>query len=687
MNVGTGLKILIIAVSTFMAIEATNVSLGAEEIDLAGRWLFQLDPDNVGVAQNWYTRELPDSITLPGSVQIRGYGEPPGPDTVWIGDIRETEGDKEKYAPYRTKDNFKMPFWLQPDRYYSGPAWFRKTIRIPGDWQGKHVILFLERPHWKTTVWINGKELGSQLYLSAAHQYDVSNAIRTGENDIVIRVENGMVINVGPNSHSVSDHTQSNWNGIVGEIKLVAQPVVWIEDVQVFGDARGKNIRGEIKIGNRTGMAGKGTLTATLLDSGLSPKRFNAKWTTEGGTVSFTYALGKRVRLWDEFSPQLYRLEVELDAGAGLRDRRSVSFGLRDVATAGTQITVNGRPIFLRGTLECCIFPKTGYPPMDVAAWKRNIRVCQTHGLNHMRFHSWCPPEAAFDAADELGFYLQVECSTWPNQGAVLGRGDPIDEWAYREADRILTAYGNHPSFLLFALGNEPANKQLSNPYLAKWVEHCRSKDRRHLITAASGHPILLENDFHVTPSPRIQHWGEGLKSRINARPPETTTDYSDFIAQYPTQPVVSHEIGQWCVYPDFDEIRKYTGILKPKNFEIFRDLLDRQHMGDQAHEFLMASGKLQTLCYKEEIESALRTRGFGGFHLLSLQDFPGQGTALVGILDPFWDSKPYVGPEEFSRFCGSTVPLARMSKRVFTRNETLKAQIDVAHYGPEDID
>jgi hypothetical protein len=179
-----------------------------------------------------------------------------------------------------------------------------------------------------------------------------------------------------------------------------------------------------------------------------------------------------------------------------------------------------------------------------------------------------------------------------------------------------------------------------------------------------------------------MHQWGQGLSSRINAQPPATLADYRDFVRRFDV-PVVSHEIGQWCVFPNFDEMKKYTGSLKPRNFEIFRDLLRDAHMLDQAHDFLMASGKLQALCYKEEIESALRTPGFGGFQLLQLHDFPGQGTALVGVLDPFWDSKPYLTPAEFQCFCGSTTPLARMARRSWTADETFVADIEVAHFGP----
>ena len=180
-----------------------------------------------------------------------------------------------------------------------------------------------------------------------------------------------------------------------------------------------------------------------------------------------------------------------------------------------------------------------------------------------------------------------------------------------------------------------------------------------------------------------MQQWGGGLGSIINAQPPRTDFDFRDFVAQHATQPTISHEIGQWCVYPNFGEMEKYTGLLKPKNFEIFRETLQQHHMSDQARDFLMASGKLQAICYKADIEAALRTPGFGGFQLLDLHDFPGQGTALIGILDPFWDSKPYVTPAEFSRCCGPTVPLARLARRLFRQSDSLVASVEIAHFGP----
>jgi hypothetical protein len=304
--------------------------------------------------------------------------------------------------------------------------------------------------------------------------------------------------------------------------------------------------------------------------------------------------------------------------------------------------------------------------------------------LNHVRFHSYCPSEAAFIAADKLGIYFHIECSSWANQGASIGNGGPVDQFIYDESDRIIKAYGNHPSFCMLAYGNEPAGKN-QNEFLGKLITYWKSQDNRRVYTSAAGWPIIPENDYNLTSEPRIQHWGEGLKSIINSQPPQTMFDYNDFVSKYKV-PTVSHEIGQWCAYPDFKEIDKYTGVLKPTNFEIFRETLTENHMGDQAEDFLKASGKLQVLCYKADIEAALRTQGFGGFEILQLHDFPGQGTALVGVLNPFFESKGYVTPEEFRMFCNETVPLARMKKLIYKDGETFEAIVEIAHFGAKPI-
>ena len=351
-----------------------------------------------------------------------------------------------------------------------------------------------------------------------------------------------------------------------------------------------------------------------------------------------------------------------------------IQFGMRSFSINGTRFEINNRPVFLRGTVENCVFPLTGYPPTDVASWERIFTICKNHGLNHMRFHSWCPPEAAFEAADKLGFYLHVEGPSWANHGTSLGDGKPIDQYIYDETDRILDAYGNHPSFCMMAYGNEPAGKNQAE-YLGKLVNHWKAEDNRRVYTSASigrSWPLVPEAQFIVRSEPRGLPW---------SKPPESVFDYTDRIEQY-TVPYVTHEMGQHCVFPDFKEIKEYTGVYKAKNFELFKEELAKHHMGDQAEDFLMASGKLQALCYKFEIEAELRTHKLAGVQLLSLNDYSGQGTALVGVLNAFWNEKGYITAPEFKQFFGPTVPLARIPKFVFKNDETFHAELEVFHFG-----
>tara|TARA_B100001750_G_scaffold247340_1_gene272741 strand:- start:703 stop:2985 length:2283 start_codon:yes stop_codon:yes gene_type:complete len=491
-------------------------------------------------------------------------------------------------------------------------------------------------------------------------------------------------IDVGLDAHSITDNTQSNWNGLVGSLKLTARPRIYLESTRIFPEVSAKKIDVKLMVQNTKNENVEAELSLEAI--GLSENNSKVNELTKKvslkpglNEILLDYDMGENPALWDEFAPNLYELAVTL-TGDGFKEENRETFGMRDFKADKTRFTINGRPVFLRGTLECSIFPLTGYPPTDVESWSSIFEVIKSHGLNHMRFHSWCPPEAAFLAADKAGVYLQVEASGW----ATIGDGAPVDKWFYKEGEAILRDYGNHPSFVMMAYGNEPSGKN-HKQYLTEYIAHFKSLDATKMYTSAAGWPYIESADYFNTPKPRIQQWNQNLNSIINAKPPQTVFDYQNIIDNT-SMPVVSHEIGQWCVYPNFKEMDKYTGVLKPKNFEIFKETLENNHMGDLADSLLLASGKLQTLCYKADIEAALRTKGFAGFQLLDLHDFPGQGTALVGVLDAFWDEKGYVSPEEFKSFSGRTVPLARLEQRTFLNTDTLSASVEIAHFGANDL-
>lgn len=688
----------------------TKGAAAAPVMSLAGAWRLTLVTEAEAAAGGGMAdRRAPERVELPGSLAVQRVGDAVTLETTWTGTIFDRSFfDAPAYAPYRDGGCVKLPFWLQPERVFVGAARYEREIEIPAEWADAEVGLFMERPHGRTRVWLDGREVGGGDSLSAPHEVSLGRALAPGAHRLVIEVDNRLVAELGENAHSVSDHTQGNWNGIVGrlELRAGARGVAEFAELDVYPEAaaRAVTVRGRLEGLATAGVAREAsaasgpvadatvTLTVRRAKRGgeggradEAPLATGAARTGGDGKFEARFELGADAPLWDEFSPALLELTAE---GAG--GRRVEIFGLREIDVTGREIRINGRRVFLRGALDCCVFPLTGHPPMEVASWREVLGKIRARGFNHVRFHSWCPPEAAFVAGDELGLYFQVECATWPNSVAVLafnspagiGDGKAVDAWAYAEGERILRAYGNHPCFLFMACGNEPGGPH-HREYLAGWLRHFRGRDGRRLHTGTAGWPELPENQFHVIPHPRIHQWGDGLGCRINGRPPATTHDYREIVVER-AAPVVAHEIGQWCAYPPIHDTEKFAGHLRPRNFEIFAETLGAKGMADQVRDFVRASGKLQAACYKEEIESALRTPGLGGFQLLGLQDFPGQGTAPVGLLDLFWDEKGYASAEEIRRFCQATVPLARLPKRVFASGETLTAELELAHFGPE---
>ena len=688
-----GIRVIIMLRLAFVLILLVSGSIGyaqaqeEKKINLSGKWAFQIDSGDVGIQNAWYTQNLDDVIQLPGSMTTNLKGNDITLETPWTGSIVDSSFFKDdEYAKYREPGNIKVPFWLQPEKYYKGAAWYQKEVTIPDSWRNNYKELFIERSHWETTLWIDNELIGMKNSLGTPHVFDLSDALTPGTHTITIRIDNRIKdFNVGINSHSITDHTQTNWNGMIGDLFIAAYPALHIANVQLYPDVKNKQVMARVEIRNITGKTAKGSIqlnahSINSEDSDLEPVLKHFEVEGEIANLEILYPMGDNPLLWDEFNPNLYSMNVSLTSN-GETDESTTTFGMREFSTRGTEFTINDKLTFLRGTMEGAIFPKTGYPPTDVEEWLRIFKVCRDYGLNHMRFHSWTPPKAAFEAADQLGFYLQVEAGSWANQGATIGDGKPLDQYIYEESERLVKAYANHPSFCMLAYGNEPAGENHVD-YLTKFVKYWKKKDSRVLVTTGSGWPVILESDFSSTPDPRIQGWGEGLNSIINKQPPRTNYDWREVVAGS-DQPIVSHEIGQWVVYPNFKEIHKYDGVLKPKNFEIFQDRLEENDLAHLADSLLLASGKLQVLCYKADIEAALRTPNFGGFQLLDLHDFPGQGTALVGVLDPFWEEKGYVTADEYNDFCNTTVPLARFPKMVYLNNENLDVPVEVAHYGP----
>ena len=603
---------LILSCFCLLSVHAQNET-SKDHISLAGIWNFKLDPLNVSIPVKGsnFVSKFPEEITLPGSTDQAGKG-------------------------FKTQDMSSLRLTRMFE--YSGAAWYEKeNIFIPESWKDQQLFLFLERVHWESQVWINGKFVGKEESLSTPHLYDITSYVKFGDwNTVRIRVDNGNIHDIAY-THAISAETQTNWNGIIGRMEIQAVSKVHIADVQIYPLQKEKRLKIVAQIVNYSNLPVKGDIRINchfLNDSqDLHLKEKNTTFNSSDSLIHLVhyYDLGDKLYTWDEFEPNLYEIDYEIKC-CGKSDVRKIKFGIRDFGTKGTHFTINDIPTFIRGAVNSCEFPITGYPPMSYEEWKKVMKVYKDYGLNCIRFHSWCPPESAFQVADELGLYLQVENSDWR---FTVGKDEATNAFYLDEAQRIFKEYGNHPSFAFFCEGNELVGKgcvDFLKEMLTEW-----KKDSRHLYVAASGYPTVEGSDFFDFYGARPQRWQEGLKGRFNSQPLNTRYDYIDYVKKF-SIPMVTHEIGQWCAYPDFNQISKYIGVLKPYNYELFREDLRNKKMLDQAHDFHIASGKFQVLQKKEEFESYFRTPGFGGYHLLQLNDFPGQGTSPVGVVAKLFD-------------------------------------------------
>ena len=595
----------------------------------------------IDLSGEWKVSMVNHPITLPNTLDGAGIGEP------------------NTLTPALTKPQLLR---LTRKHSYIGKASYQREITINKEMAGKPLELLLERVMWRSRLLIDGQDLGQmQESLVSPHVFSI-NGLSEGKHTLTLLIDNNKLHEISVNNlaHSYTNDTQIMWNGVLGRMELSVAPA--ISDVQVYPDIDNSRIAVKVKAEN----------PVFLLDGAQT-----AATKTADGEYIIPVA---NMKLWNEFTPNLYSLTVM----AG-QQQKTVTFGMRSFKAKGNRLLINGKPTFLRGTLECCIFPLTGTPPTDERGWMKVFTTAREYGLNHLRFHSWCPPEAAFRVADKMGFYCQVEL---PNWSLKVNQDSATAKFLYQEFDNIIRNYGNHPSLCIISCGNE---LQPDFKFLNELTHYMKTQDPRHLyvtstFTFEKGHGRKQEPEDDIF----ITQWtdngwvrGQGV---FDEHVPDFKSDYRE-AAKDITVPLISHEIGQYSVYPNIREIDKYTGVLDPLNFKAIRNDLQKKGLLHKADDYLKASGKLAAILYKEDMERAMKTPQQSGFQLLDLHDFPGQGTALVGLLDAFWDSKGLVEPQRFREACAPVVPLAHFDKAVWKANETFTARVDIANYSLESME
>ncbi len=636
-------------------------------IDLQGEWQFAPDTLQVGEKQQWYLSDFDDSVLLPGTTDSNQKG-------------------------YLNRDTSTLH--LNRIYTYEGIVWYRKKVTINDNMNNKRLELQLERTK-PSKVWVDAHFVGSSMLLQSTQKFDCTEFLTPGDHYITIQVNNDLKLTPYGNVHIYTDETQTNWNGIIGKIQIEASSKTYISDLRITPDTKRKKALIDLKITNEP----KGGLQVEIhiekTEEGKTSRLKTLRKTVDAqNKIHLEYDLANDCRLWNEYNQPLYKVTAVV-SGEGIQDAKTVTFGMREFAVKGTQFSINGRTTFLRGKNDASVFPLTGHPPMDVESWRYVFKIAKNYGINHYRFHSYCPPEAAFTAADIEGIYLQPELPFWGGLNS-----DNIATQLREEGFSMLDAYANHPSFVMFSHGNEiwsGMDRVDAN------IAALKAYDNRPLYTMGSNNgigyiPPTPSSEYFVgarTPSTgdttlthvRLTHAFADSRdgALLNSSTPSTEINF-DYAVAHMNMPIVSHEIGQYQIFPDYDEIKKYTGVVRATNLEIFKNRLEKAGMPDKDSIFQQASGAWSALCYKAEMEAAIRTKGFAGFQLLDLQDFPGQGTALVGILDAFMDSKNVISPKAWKQSCNDVVLLLEFPKYCYTNTEAFKAKAVVANYSNKKI-
>lgn len=687
---------------------------------LNGKWHVVLEDGTTG------------QMDLPGTLDENGIGHRDVGANQWHPDavLGNAAGEIDKDAPIATRFTRRHT--------YEGEAKISRKITVP-DYGTDRLFVLVERAR-ALRLLVDGEvcRVFRQGTLSTPYIFELTGAA-PGEHEFTFLSDNsypGMPKAAICYSSAATDETQTNWNGILGECSMYTRPQNFIDSLRVYPRAvkkeeknkaggyvldvcvelapGAKEIYKDAKIVLQSEAMAAGeledtqTLTEIISCSGERLTEAGTDKEENPKTMEIWFRdlpLRENVKLWDEDEGNLYEMAVTLDNGMSAEDKGGSTaecrtrFGIRSFGDNGSgRLALNGRAIFLRGEANCAEYPETGHPPMTIPEWKEMLLKYRSYGINCVRFHSHCEPEAAFAAADELGMLLQPELSHW----------DPKDAFGTEESYRyyraelagLLKTYANHPSFVMLTLGNELQAQDEGRERMRELVRTAKRMDPTRLYANGSNafygeEGCDPESDFYTSQSCKgvvIRGTFSGMRGYLNENYPSADRTYDEAMAEIRKEyqkPVFSFEVGQFEVLPDFEELESFHGISDPVNLKLIKKRVEERGLLPTWKKYVEATGELSRLAYREEIEAAMRTRELSGISLLGLQDFPGQGTALVGMMNSHLEPKPYdfARPERFREFFQECRILVKLPHYTYEAGERLIAEVEAANFGKGNIE
>lgn len=687
---------------------------------LNGKWHVVLEDGTTG------------QMDLPGTLDENGIGHRDVGANQWHPDavLGNAAGEIDKDAPIATRFTRRHT--------YEGEARISRKITVP-DYGTDRLFVLAERAR-ALRLLVDGEVCAvfRQGTLSTPYIFELTGAA-PGEHEFTFLSDNsypGMPKAAICYSSAATDETQTNWNGILGECSMYTRPQNFIDSVRAYPRAvkkeeknkaggylldvcvelapGAKKVYKDAKIILQSEALAAGeledtqTLTEIISYSGEGLAEAGTDKEENSKTMEIWFRdlpLRENVKLWDEDEGNLYEMAVTLDNGMSAEDKGGSTaecrtrFGIRSFGDNGSgRLALNGRAIFLRGEANCAEYPETGHPPMTIPEWKEMLLKYRSYGINFVRFHSHCEPEAAFAAADELGMLLQPELSHWDPKDAF----ETEESYRYYRAELVdlLKTYANHPSFVMLTLGNELQAQDEGRERMRELVRTAKRMDPTRLYANGSNafygeEGCDPESDFYTSQSCKdvvIRGTFSGMRGYLNENYPSADRTYDEAMAEIRKEyqkPVFSFEVGQFEVLPDFEELESFHGISDPVNLKLIKKRVEERGLLPTWEKYVEATGELSRLAYREEIEAAMRTRELSGISLLGLQDFPGQGTALVGMMNSHLEPKPYdfARPERFREFFQECRILVKLPHYTYEAGERLIAEVEAANFGKGNIE
>ena len=641
-------------------------------IDLSGEYRVQLSDGSVYPA------------ALPGTLDTNAIGEEEKSAKKWHPDAAIDETGTFTGCGY-------ILTRLTRKYTYEGSAVFTRRVQL-SPVAGERLFVEVERARELFLRW-NGKEVAhyTQGTISTPHIFEITPYVCDGENIAEFISDNSY-----PHwahdpivfSSAATDETQTNWNGLTGYIRIRREAPDFISSIRVYPTLKSIDLAIEVDCEQPS----EKTLVAECEAFGTVRRIVTLR--KGRNTVRMRgIPLVRSVRYWDEEEGNLYEVTVSAEGIAPVH----ATFGVRTVGCKNGRLAVNGRVVFLRCEANSALFPETGHWPMDVESWRTILKKYISYGVNCVRFHSHCPPEAAFIAADELGIFMQPELSHWNPRTAF----ERDEDYAYYklELTQVLLWLANHPSFITLTFGNELAAESKGHKRMQLLVHHAKKIDHTRLIASGSNNHYGwfgpdLTDDFYAATNlyeHELRATFAGMGGYLNRDYPNTKHNYDvsmRHVREEFSGPVLQFEVGQYEVLPDFDELELFKGVTRPDNLTHVKERVEKMGLMPEWRRRVEATGELSLLCYREEVEACLRTPGMSGISLLSLQDFTGQGTALVGMMNSHFESKPcpFAQPSRFAAFFKSVLPLVLLERYTYYEGEKLTFTLKFANYGKQSI-